>query len=69
CGHCGCSITADRKHKSVKSINGYKDYIYYHCTHKRKQNPCPEKPINLESLEKQILDELDKYSISKGTTD
>lgn len=69
CGHCGCSITADEKKKRVKSINDYKSYIYYHCTHKRKRIPCPEKPIKLELLEKQIIEELEKYTIPKEATD
>lgn len=69
CGHCGCSITADNKKKKVKSINGYKNYIYYHCTHKKPSIPCSQKPIKDTELEKQIISELGKYTIPQETLD
>jgi hypothetical protein len=69
CGHCGCSITADNKKKKVKSINGYKNYIYYHCTHKKLSIPCSQKPIKDTDLEKQIISELSKYTIPQETLD
>jgi len=67
CGQCGCSITADEKKKKVKSINEYKKYTYYHCTHKKINIPCSQKPIKDTKLETQIINELDKYTIPQET--
>ena len=69
CGNCGCAVTADEKIKMVKSINSKKKYIYYHCTHKRKNISCCEKPIKVEDLEQQIVKELDRYTLPKQWTD
>lgn len=63
CGSCGCSITAELKKKTLKN-GSVEEYIYYHCTHKRKG--CTEKGcIREEKLYEQIYAILDSYSISE----
>lgn len=52
CGECGCSVTAERKSKTLKdgTVNYYN---YYHCTGKR---PCSQKGV---VSEKTLFEELD----------
>ena len=62
CGECGCSITAERKSKTLKngSVNFYN---YYHCTHKRKT--CLQRGVTKEEAIFSQLDEyLKKYTIT-----
>ena len=51
CGECGCSITAEKKYKLIRSTGLTKEYIYYHCTHKR---TCSQGSISEEELVKQV---------------
>ena len=60
CGECGCMITAEEKTKRSKN-DSVKYYIYYHCTHKR---TCSQrKNVREESLNKQFVDFISKYTI------
>ncbi|MBT3690155.1 recombinase family protein [bacterium] len=68
CGHCGCSITAETKNKHIVSTNKTAHYTYYRCTRRKKDSHCHEKPIRIEDLEKQITNELKKYTIPSGFT-
>ena len=63
CGVCGCAITAERKTKYIKSNNTVRGYLYYHCTHKKKQSNCHEGSVLEEDLEKQVKIELKKLEI------
>lgn len=64
CGECGGSVTAESKDKIIKSTNDLKTFIYYRCTHKKKYANCSQKGcVNLNTLEDQIIDELDRYTI------
>ena len=65
CGNCGCLITATEKKKYVKCKKEYSIYTYYHCTRRKKEFNCNEPAINLKTLEKQIIDEIEKYTISE----
>lgn len=57
CGECGCSITVDRKSKTLK--NGRRlNWEYYRCTKKR--GPCSQPYLELRELESQIADALAK---------
>jgi DNA invertase Pin-like site-specific DNA recombinase len=50
CGSCGGSVTAEEK------INRHgSHYVYYHCTHKKREVLCQEKCIEEAQLEDQIL--------------
>jgi len=61
CGECNACITAERKHKYIKSKNINKSFDYYRCTHNKRHVKCNEKPISLEKLELQILSEIEKF--------
>ncbi|MDD3285170.1 MAG: recombinase family protein [Patescibacteria group bacterium] len=61
CGVCGCSITVERKTKYIKSKNGIREYLYYHCTHKR--NNCQQISVSEPELFKQIKKELKKLEM------
>lgn len=64
CGECGCSITAQRKSKYIKTTGELKTYTYYHCTRKKKDINCTQnKTIDEKELEKQMLDLVGKYTI------
>lgn len=58
CGHCGCSITAEKKKGR---------YIYYHCTHMRdriRAMVCPQPVIKEKDLEAQFEKEIKKVTIN-----
>ena len=61
CGECNACITAERKHKFIKSKNCNKTFDYYRCTHNKRHFECHEKPISLQKLELQILKEIDEF--------
>ena len=63
CWTCWCSITAETKNKYIKSTWETREYIYYHCTKKRKELACNEKVIRIESLEEQIVIILESIEI------
>ena len=68
CGECGCHITAEEKSKFVKNENKLKNYIYYRCTKKRNAkltNPCSQKSISKNEMDKQISDFLSQIQISE----
>jgi len=65
CGHCACMITGTEKEKFVKKTSTRKTYVYYHCTKKKKQSGCTQKPVTLAALEKQILWYLKRIEISQ----
>jgi hypothetical protein len=51
CGTCGASITAEEK------INRHgSHYVYYHCTHKKREIVCREKCLEEGQLQDQILE-------------
>jgi DNA invertase Pin-like site-specific DNA recombinase len=58
CGECGSMITAEEK------VNRYGcHYTYYHCTKKKRTTICHQRYINLNDLEKQILEYLDRIYV------
>ena len=64
CGECGCLYTAERKKKLIKSTGKIKEFIYYHCTRKKKDIDCSQRKfIRQENLELQVEKELEKYTI------
>ncbi len=62
CETCGMMITGEYRVKKQKNGNIH-DYIYYHCTKKRKNFKCPEPCIRQESLDAQISSLLQKVSL------
>lgn len=69
CKECGCLITADIKHKVIKSNGELRSYTYYCCTHKRKDYSCRQQAITRTDLEIQIEKELEKYQIKPDFLD
>ncbi|MGH7217914.1 MAG: recombinase family protein [Candidatus Microsaccharimonas sp.] len=65
CGECGFAITAEKKHKTIKSTGEQKAYIYYHCTGKNKLQECgqPKRHVNEDELMEQIKERLSKFTI------
>lgn len=65
CGECGFAITAEEKHKLIKSTGETKSYIYYHCTGKNKSIKCsqPHQHVSEDELLKQIKDKLTKFTV------
>lgn len=64
CGECGCSITALKKVKAIKSTGEIREYIYYYCTQNKKDVECSQHGgIREETLEAQIEEILTKYTI------
>lgn len=63
CGVCNGMITATEKTKIIKSTGELKNYIYYHCGHKKKNVKCTQERITLKELEDQVDIKLERYTI------
>ncbi len=63
CAECGMRYTATAKVKMVKSSGEIKSYTYYHCTRKRKDIICCNKPVTVTELEESIDTEFEKHTI------
>ncbi len=63
CGHCGCSITGEEKHKFNKTKNEWCNYVYYRCTKKKPDVKCSGGRLTLKEIEDQISDILKQYEI------
>ncbi len=69
CDECGSAVVAIEKQKLIKSTGELKKYILYRCSHRKgsdngKDNGCSQKKyVNVDILEKQITDEIQKYTI------
>ena len=66
CGECGFAITAEQKHKTIKSTGEVREYIYYHCTGKSKSIKCgqPSLHVNEDELIKQLKSKLNSFTIN-----
>ena len=62
CGSCGLMITGEKRTKHQKNGNIH-EYIYYHCTKKRKDMKCLEPHIRQEELDRQLSELLSEYSL------
>jgi site-specific DNA recombinase len=65
CGECGCLITAETKTKFYPTTKHLANYTYYHCTKKKRDVKCHQKPIREDDLENQIDILLAKIQISE----
>ena len=64
CGFCGSSVTTEQK------VNRYGSrYVYYRCTHTRRDLVCREKSVEERQLEGQILDFLKRAYLSQQEVD
>ena len=64
CASCGMMITGEHKFKRQKNGNVH-EYIYYHCTKKRKDMKCPESAVREKELDRQLSSEIQKVSLPK----
>ncbi len=58
CQQCGCALTATRKVKYYGETHRKATYVYYHCTKKKKDISCTQKPITEKQLNEQIIKQL-----------
>lgn len=64
CGECDARITAETKHKLIKTTGEVKRYDYYHCTGKKKYVSCSQKKvISEEALSEQIESKIEDLTI------
>ena len=62
CYSCGLMITAEKRIKHQKNGNRH-EYIYYHCTKKRKGMKCLESAVREEALNKSLTELLQEYAL------
>jgi DNA invertase Pin-like site-specific DNA recombinase len=60
CGTCGLAVTAEHK----KNRYG-RQYVYYHCTHRKRGSYCRERCIALQALEETILGFLESLRVAR----
>lgn len=64
CWECLCLVTAETKTKYIRNTNEMRSYTYYHCTRRKEHIKCIQrKNISEINLEKQIANEISKYTI------
>ena len=64
CEECGSMYTASEKTKLIKSTGELKNYVYYHCTRKKKDGNCTQRnPLTLKEMEGQIEKEIEGLTI------
>lgn len=65
CGECGFAVTAEKKHKTIKSSGDRREYTYYHCTGKNRKVTCsqPHLSTSEDVLITQLKDKLSKFTI------
>ncbi len=66
CGECGCMITGSEKYKVVKTTGEVKSYSYYHCTKKRHQLNCSQRPMTMQEFNTQVQAMLETIAIPEG---
>jgi hypothetical protein len=62
CYSCGLMTTAEKRVKNQKNGNRH-EYIYYHCTKKRKDIKCLEPAVREEALDESLTELLQKYAL------
>ncbi len=65
CGTCEALITAERKHKFIKSEDKHKVFDYYKCAHHRRHIKCSEKPLSKSQIESFLFEEIKKVYLPK----
>ena len=67
CGSCGLMITGEKRTKTQKNGNIH-EYVYYHCTKKRKDMKCLEPHVRQEELDSQLSSLLNEYALPNSWT-
>ena len=62
CYSCGLMITAEKRIKHQKNGNRH-EYIYYHCTKKRKDMKCLDPAVREEALDESLTGLLQEYAL------
>ena len=62
CYSCGLMITAEKRIKHQKNGNRH-EYVYYHCTKKRKDMKCLEAAVREKALDESLTDLLQEYAL------
>ena len=62
CYSCGLMITAEKRVKQQNNGNRH-EYIYYHCTRKRKDIKCLEPAVREEVLDESLTELLQEYAL------
>lgn len=63
CGECEGTVTAQTKHKTIKSKGEIKEYTFYHCTHNKKGANCKQRSIEESKLIEAMKAEMARYTI------
>ena len=63
CGECEGTVTAQRKTKTIKETGNIKEYVFYHCTHNKKEADCKQRSIEERELKKALKAEMASYTI------
>ena len=67
CGECGASITAETKIRVNSKTGKIRQYIYYHCTRRKKDVVCKQrKVVNEIELKERFFEKLNKVAILPG---
>ena len=67
CHYCGCSVTAESRPFFFPKTNNRVNYLYYHCTKKKKSTVCCQKGYTREEvLEKQFREMIASVSVSQA---
>ena len=64
CAPCGMMIAGEHKFKRQKNGNVH-EYIYYHCTKKRKDIKCPESAVREKEMDRQLSSLIKKVTLPK----
>ncbi len=68
CGQCGLAITGEKRVKRQKNGNVH-EYVYYHCTRKRKDITCTNPAVREELLDESLRQLTSEYAIPKSWAD
>ncbi len=68
CGECGLAITGEKRIKQQKNGNTH-EYIYYHCTRKRKDMTCDNPAVREEALDESLSELMNQYAMPKSWAD
>ena len=63
CATCGCLVTAEEKKKHIKATGKIASYTYYRCTRRKQDIECKEPAVTLGEIERQIGEEILKFTI------
>ncbi len=63
CGECRGMVVAEEKFKKIKSTGQIKRYLYYHCSHNKRNTNCRQRSITYDELVNVIKVQLESFTI------